>query len=39
MGTWSFNNDELFELVRCGHKTANCSVLDAEPLYKPGDIE
>ena len=39
MNTWSFDNDELFELVRCGRKTATCSILDAEPLSKPGDIE
>lgn len=39
METWSFDNDELFELVRCGRKTATCSILDAEPLSKPGDIE
>ena len=39
MNTWSFDNDELFELVRCGRKTATCSILDAEPLSKPSDIE
>ena len=39
METWFFDNDELFELVRCGHKTATCSVLDTEFLSKPGDIE
>jgi len=39
MKTWSFDNDELFELVRCGRKTATCAVLDTESLSKPGDIE
>lgn len=39
METWSFDNDELFELVRCGRKTATCSVFDEEPLSKPGNIE
>ena len=39
MNTWSFDNDELFELVRCGRKTATCAVLDNEPLSSPGDVE
>ena len=39
METWSFDNDELFELVRCGRKTATCAVLDNEPLSSPGDVE
>ena len=39
METRSFNNDELFELVRCGRKTATCAVLDNEPLSSPGDVE
>ena len=39
MNTWSFDNDELFDLVSRGRKTATCSVLDNEPLSKPGDIE
>ena len=39
MKTWSFDNDKLFELVRCGRKPATCSVSDTESLSKPGDIE
>ena len=39
MNTWSFDNDELFELVRCGRKTATCAVLDNEPLSSHGDVE
>lgn len=39
MKIWSFDNDELFELVRCGRKTATCAVLDNEPLSSPGDVE
>lgn len=30
METWSFNNDELFELVRCGRKTAKIQITKVE---------
>ena len=37
---WTFDNDELFELVRIGQKRGTCSRnSDEEPMAKIGDIQ
>ena len=39
MKTWAFDNDELFDLVKSGRKTATCSLyLSNEPIPKVGEI-
>lgn len=37
--TWTFDNDELFDLVACGKKRGTCSLYDGnDQLSKVGDI-
>ena len=40
MNRWTFDNDELFELVRTGRKRGTCGrSSDEEPMAKIGDIQ
>ncbi len=37
--TWTFDNDELFDLVACGKKRGTCSLYDTDAnMSKVGDI-
>ncbi len=37
MNVWSFDNDELFELVRSGKKTATCSLYNPDYIPEIGE--